>query len=74
MPLALALAALFVIAACGTAAAVVWSKHNLPPAAPPPPPPKDLAAKFKLELVTDKTNWALGLYPVNAAKSRLKCD
>jgi glucose/arabinose dehydrogenase len=59
-----ALAALVLTAACGSALAVVYSKHNLPPAAPPPAPPKVLASKFKLELVTDQTREALGLYPV----------
>ena len=54
--------ALTVLSGCALAA--VWSKTNLPPPAPPPQPPRALAAKFKLDLVTDQTKEALGLYPV----------
>jgi glucose/arabinose dehydrogenase len=54
--------ALTVLSGCALAA--VWSRTNLPPPAPPPRPPSALAAKFKLDLVTDQTREALGLYPV----------
>jgi glucose/arabinose dehydrogenase len=59
-----ALAALVLTGACGSAWAELWSKQHLPPPAPPPAAPGALAAKVKLDLVTDQTREALGLYPV----------